>query len=756
MRNSTLTRCRKRRGAAALAFASMSLVPVTASADKNWNTAVPDGSWNTASNWVESEVPVSSDNVFVSFNDTENHNISYDGAFSSELRLLLRNLGSGTTTFLLPSETNLQVGTANIGGDGRAVVTQSAGMFAATNAMRMADSASGNAVYNLYGGTLEASNTEYVGENGNATFNQTGGQHYISSSGTYSALSIGHNSGSSGSYHLSGTGELVAFWNTIGRSGSGTFTQTGSSSVRSWGIQVGSGSGSSGIYELSGSGSVFADWVEWIGMEGAATFTHSGGTNNVGGGGGLYLAAGAGSSANYILFGTAILSVRGDERIGTGGTANFRQTGGTNSAFSVYLGDGGTYTLDGGTLAVEYATTVAGYGRIDYNGGVFSAASLDLSGGGRLILSPVGQKTLRTTAIAIDTVNGSKLDMGNNRAIVDYTNPSPIDSIRQFLQSGSASGWSGNGITSSSAAGDSTKALGYGESAVLGLSSFGGYGVDPTCVLIKFTWKGDANLDGQVDISDLGRLATAWQTSSVWSGGDFNYDGFVDISDLGILATNWQAGVGNPLGPASLGEALSSLGLPGVSVPEPGALGLAVLASSVVCRPRRAISGRGQIRSACQAPPPRVGKSRAAVLAAATWATLAVAGYQQSMADTHSWVGGSGTWQNASNWNPAQLPANGDRAVLNPPANQTVVEFSDSTPSYYTPGLGELYLTCRLVSDEGLVTLNQTGGMMCAEREILGELTQAKYAQAGGSNTVTSLFALGFDLFGTGTYYREH
>jgi hypothetical protein len=56
-----------------------------------------------------------------------------------------------------------------------------------------------------------------------------------------------------------------------------------------------------------------------------------------------------------------------------------------------------------------------------------------------------------------------------------------------------------------------------------------------------FVLAGDANHDRIVDVSDLGVLATNWQSSDKrFSDGDFNYDGVVDVSDLGILATNWQ------------------------------------------------------------------------------------------------------------------------------------------------------------------------------------------------------------------------
>jgi autotransporter-associated beta strand protein len=87
-------------------------------------------------------------------------------------------------------------------------------------------------------------------------------------------------------------------------------------------------------------------------------------------------------------------------------------------------------------------------------------------------------------------------------------------------------------------------------------------------VTVARTYYGDADLNGQVDVADLGILATNWQTAQVWAGGDFDYNGSVDVNDLGLLATNWQAGVGNPLGP-SFAEAAAAVGLPASAVPEP-------------------------------------------------------------------------------------------------------------------------------------------------------------------------------------------
>ena len=186
-----------------------------------------------------------------------------------------------------------------------------------------------------------------------------------------------------------------------------------------------------------------------------------------------------------------------------------------------------------------------------------------------------GTSVVSTLAIA----SGASLDLTNNSLVIDYTGSvgTLVNDTLSRIQNGT--------ITSSSA--DAFRRLGYGDNALVGLSTFGGVTVDASSILIKYTYAGDANLDGKVDVTDLGALATSWQTSAVWTGGDFNYDGFVDVTDLGILATNWQAGSVNPLGQGSFQAALAAVGLGGASVPEPVCAVNAFAAAIVLASRRR-------------------------------------------------------------------------------------------------------------------------------------------------------------------------
>lgn len=137
---------------------------------------------------------------------------------------------SGTGTF------NQTGGTVSFTGMGEQAFIYQSSLIIGKNA-------GSSGTYNLSGGTLTATSTggdniEYVGFNGNGTFNQSGGVHTVSH-----AITIAANAGSSGTYNFSGgslqAGSIV---------NNGLFNYTGGTLVTQSGLN------NNGTLTLSGSG----------------------------------------------------------------------------------------------------------------------------------------------------------------------------------------------------------------------------------------------------------------------------------------------------------------------------------------------------------------------------------------------------------------------------------------------------------------------------------------------------------------------
>jgi autotransporter-associated beta strand protein len=201
----------------------------------------------------------------------------------------------------------------------------------------------------------------------------------------------------------------------------------------------------------------------------------------------------------------------------------------TNNGVTQVNGSGGTVgqVLGGGTLNLGAA------GGLTLPGGVASSqGALSIAAGGVLVLNNSGHSSFT-------------LGYGNN--------PSPDATIRKYLQNGFNAGhWDAGGalpnpasgsITSATAGSTNSFSLGYADGsdgAVTGLAA----GKEE----IKFTYAGDASLDGQVNLTDLSILASHFgSTGAKWDQGDFSYDSTVNLSDLSILASHFGEGVGNPL-----------------------------------------------------------------------------------------------------------------------------------------------------------------------------------------------------------------
>ena len=146
----------------------------------------------------------------------------------------------------------------------------------------------------------------------------------------------------------------------------------------------------------------------------------------------------------------------------------------------------------------------------------------------------------------LDLHPGGTLDLADHDLILNYSSVSPVGIWTGSEYDGLTGHIAAGRIFSSSAIGQ-LKKLGVAEAReALGITgtetaTFADQSVDSTAVLIKFTWGGDANLDGKINIDDYGRIDGNVAQSGVvfgWFNGDFNLDGKINIDDYGIIDGN--------------------------------------------------------------------------------------------------------------------------------------------------------------------------------------------------------------------------
>jgi hypothetical protein len=131
----------------------------------------------------------------------------------------------------------------------------------------------------------------------------------------------------------------------------------------------------------------------------------------------------------------------------------------------------------------------------------------------------------------------------------------------------------------------------------------GSYGAGSN-VTLTTALGGDANLDGNVNISDFNILAHNFAQPGTfsWAQGDFNGDGSVNISDFNILAHNFTLSLGT--GPLAIADAEPLISFAevhndvagfeaatGIEVPEPTSLGLLAVGGLALLGRRKRVSG---------------------------------------------------------------------------------------------------------------------------------------------------------------------
>jgi T5SS/PEP-CTERM-associated repeat protein len=334
------------------------------------------------------------------------------------------------------------------------------------------------------------------------------------------------------------------------------------------------------------------------------------------------------SGGDSDVLGSVITNATGKIIVTGNSTATFWNDVFNNSGSEFRVATGSTAVFLGSVTGLDAFT---GLGIKDFEGPA-SFAALDTPGstlvgtGGALVAGHIREAALEVDGVAQVIANGTntgtsrvqtltipgstnawqgKLDLNDNDLVIDYSGASPLNTVANQIKSGRAGGaWNGNGITSSAAAVNPRTALGYGEASALGLSSFSGQSVDSTAVLVKYTFYGDADLDGDADGVDIGTWATNFTGelggtgTKVWTQGDWDYDGDVDGVDAGLWAQSFTGELGGGgLGsivvndPTISPQAAAILRGMGITVvPEPAALLVISSTALLLLRRRRTVT----------------------------------------------------------------------------------------------------------------------------------------------------------------------
>jgi hypothetical protein len=187
----------------------------------------------------------------------------------------------------------------------------------------------------------------------------------------------------------------------------------------------------------------------------------------------------------------------------------------------------GTLTLAAPALGAGLTTTVLGGLTIGAGARTFLVAPPTQGDRAVLVLSAL--------SIAGTTGNWTgTLDLSGNDLIVRGGNPGIISNQVASAYAGGL--WTGPGITSLSAASDHSFLTALGVLQPASTVSFDNQTLGTADVAVKYTYYGDASLDGQVNSVDYSKIDFGFlKRLTAWQNGDFNYDGTVNGSDYTLI-----------------------------------------------------------------------------------------------------------------------------------------------------------------------------------------------------------------------------
>jgi len=283
-----------------------------------------------------------------------------------------------------------------------------------------------------------------------------------------------------------------------------------------------------------------------------------------------YVVTGAGSLTMQVSSGNAQINVnQGTQKLNLPTVIASNTVLNVNAGANLIIADpitinsGKTLTQSGaGSVTYQSIVSVLGSAGVAF-ANTTHAHELDIAAGGT---ASIGGSA---TTLTVDSLsNGGKVDVKNNKLIIAYGNgANPSSTVQSQLTSGYNGGaWNGNGINSSLAT--SKIGVGWKDDSV------------NKAVTVKYTYYGDANLDGSVNTSDFTAMSQHFGAASAtanWANGDFNYDGKVNALDFNAISTNFGAAA---IPETSLGSV----------VPEPGTLAVTALCGLLAARRRRILA----------------------------------------------------------------------------------------------------------------------------------------------------------------------
>ena len=260
--------------------------------------------------------------------------------------------------------------------------------------------------------------------------------------------------------------------------------------------------------------------------------------------------------------------------ITTGGS----MTGGASDQF-IFAGpftNNGNFT-NAGTLQVTASIT---------NTATFTQSGPQSWSPGAIFTNTTGTATFASNAKLYGlNITAGTVDITNSKFIIEPTSKSTtLAALQQNIANHS--------LTSSTL--PPSFGLALVDNAVTLFTTFGNQPADANSLLLSEELLGDANLDGNINLSDLSTILNDFgQTTPLWTSGNFDHASSIDLTDLSDVLNNFGASNPDPTSSPFILQPSAS--------PEPATFLLLTISSLFSTRPirRRHLIGTAARRSRC-------------------------------------------------------------------------------------------------------------------------------------------------------------